>query len=386
MFFVTNRKRIYAIIGALAVVATVALGLWGLRFGIDFTGGTIVEVAYVGERPEQDVLERRIAELDMGGFSLRGSDADGYILRMRDVSEAEYTLVKGALSPEGVEMIEKRRATVGPVIGEELRNKALVAIAVVILLIILYVAFAFRNVRTEEEEKEDAPGVSSWTYGLVAIFVLAHDLLIPLGMFAILGNFLGAEVDVLIVMAFLTILGYSVNDTIVIFDRVRENLKQNENEDIKESFADTVGKSLTQTYARSINTSLTTLMVVTALLVFGGPTTTYFALTLVIGILAGTYSSLALAAPLLVTVEAHQHAKKHARAMAPVTPKTVSAPRPAQIDPKPTSPEVADKEPELVVTTSSTTAPSATEYQGVSQTKAGSSNKKKKKKRKNKKR
>ncbi len=390
MFFVQNRKRIFTIIGALAAVATIALALWGLRFGIEFTGGTIVEVAYVGERPEQALLERRIAELDFGGFSLRKSDQDGYILRMRDVTEAEYTLVRGALSPEGSEMIERRRATVGPVIGEELRNKALVAIAVVILLIILYVAFAFRNVRTEEEEKEDAPGVSSWTYGLIAIFVLAHDLLIPLGMFAILGNFLGAEVDVLIVMAFLTILGYSVNDTIVIFDRVRENLKKNEDESVEESFADTVGRSLSQTYARSINTSVTTLFVVTALLIFGGPTTTFFALTLAVGVFAGTYSSLALAAPLLVTVEAYQHEKKHAKAAAAtlVGEKKSATQKPVETTTPAVSPNESAKAPELVVTTSSTATPPPSQHQFTLEPQSGavSGKKKRKKKRKNKKR
>jgi preprotein translocase subunit SecF len=160
-----------------------------------------------------------------------------------------------------------------------------------------------------EEEGKEPEGISSWTYGLVAIFVLVHDLLIPLGVFAALGFFAGAEVDVLIVMALLTILGYSVNDTIVIFDRVRENLKHNEEEKLEEDYATTVGRSLTQTYARSINTSLTTLMVVLSLLLFGGSTTMYFALTLAAGVLAGTYSSIALAAPLLVTADDRRRRK-----------------------------------------------------------------------------
>jgi preprotein translocase subunit SecF len=313
MFFVTNRTLIYKLIGGLAVLAVAALAVWGLVFGIEFKGGTMVEVAYDGERPAKELLEERIAALDLGASSLRPSNEDGYILRTRDMSEEEYTRVREALTVEGSELIEKRRATVGPVIGEELKNKAFVAIAVVVLLIILYVAFAFRNVQTFDEEKEEdvGPGVSSWNYGLIAIFVLGHDLLIPLGLFAVLGQFMGAEVDVLIVMALLTILGYSVNDTIVIFDRVRENLLKNKENDEEEEFADTVGRSLSQTYARSINTSLTTLLVVLSLLFFGGPTTTFFALTLATGVLAGTYSSLALAAPLLVTVAERKAAKNN---------------------------------------------------------------------------
>ena len=296
-------------IGALVAVAVGSLIFLGLRFGIEFTGGTIVEVAYEETRPDQTVLEERLNQLELGAYSLRKADVDGYILRTRDLTEEEYSVVRDTLAVETSGLVEKRRATIGPVIGEELKNKAFAAIGVVIALIILYVAFAFRNVREdrEDENEQDTTGVSSWIYGLVAIFVLAHDLLIPLGAFSLLGYFVGAEVDVLIVMALLTILGYSVNDTIVIFDRVRENIKKNREEDVDEDFADTVGHSLTQTYARSINTSLTTLAVVISLLVLGGPTTMYFALTLAVGVLAGTYSSIALAAPLLVTVERHQH-------------------------------------------------------------------------------
>jgi len=308
MFFIHHRKLFYVLIGLLAATSLGALMVWGVTFGIDFTGGTLVEVSYPDGRPDKQILAQRLNPLDIGNYSLRPSGEEGYFLRTRGLDEAEYKQVREALSVPGTNLVEDRLTTVGPVIGEDLKNKAFVAIAVVVLLIILYVAFAFRNVRKGEDE--DAPGVSSWAYGFTSIFVLAHDLLIPLGMFAFLGKFAGAEVDVLIVMALLTILGYSVNDTIVIFDRVRENLKKNEEDRAVESFSKTVGRSLSQTYARSINTSFTTLLVVLALLVFGGSTTIYFALTLAAGIFAGTYSSLALAAPLLVTIEARQHQKR----------------------------------------------------------------------------
>ncbi len=300
-----------------------ALAIWGLRFGIEFTGGTIVEVRYEDARvmtPDKGAIEADLDQLGIGGYSLRQSGEDGYILRTRDITEEEFTPIKAALAQE-YSMIVERRATVGPIIGEELKNKAFVAIAVVAVLIILYVAFAFRNVRGMDDDGEPLAGVSSWSYGLIAIFVLLHDLLIPLGAFAILGQVAGAEVDVLIVMALLTILGYSVNDTIVIFDRVRENLLLNKEEKEEEVFSKTVGRALSQTYARSINTSVTTLFVVLSLLIFGGPTTMYFALTLAVGVFAGTYSSLALAAPLLVTVEARQAEKRAAEEEASKTSK-----------------------------------------------------------------
>ncbi len=308
MFFVNNRKIIYGIIGIIVSLSAGALFLWGLDYGIEFTGGTLIEFAYKDNVPDKAVLEKGLDNLDMGQYSLRTSGDDGYMLRTKDISEKEYDRVRDALTVDGSTLIEKRRATVGPTIGKELKNKAFVAIAVVVLLIILYVAFAFRNVRVSEDD-ENQEGVSSWMYGLIAIFVLAHDILVPLGMFAVLGHFFGAEVDVLIVMALLTILGYSVNDTIVIFDRVRENLIKNYEDGTVEDFEETVGKSLSQTYARSINTSFTTLLVILSLLIFGGPTTMYFALTLAVGVFAGTYSSVALAAPLLVTVEKWQKEK-----------------------------------------------------------------------------
>jgi len=314
MFFITHRKILYGVIGAFSACAVIALLVWKVVFGIEFTGGTIIEVAYEGPRPEKTVIEANLNALDLGQYSLRQSDEDGYMLRLRDVNETEYQKIKEALTVSDSQLIEKRRASIGPTIGEELKNKALMAIAIVVTLIVLFVAFAFRNVQ-DEDDIENGVGVSSWVYGLISIFVLAHDVLIPLGMFAILGHFMGAEVDVLIVTALLTILGYSVNDTIIIFDRVRENLKVNKEERVEESFEETVGKSLSQTYARSINTSLTTLFVVVALLVLGGPTTMYFALTLSVGIFAGTYSSLALAAPLLVTVEKRKREKHEEKAL-----------------------------------------------------------------------
>jgi preprotein translocase subunit SecF len=208
-------------------------------------------------------------------------------------------------------------------------------------MIILYVAFAFRAVsvrrgddeemvpqqltrqerrrsRREEAtagasagvEKRPTVGVSSWHYGIVAVITLFHDIIIPLGVFALLGQFMGVELDILFVMALLAILGYSVNDTIVVFDRVRENLRANAEREVEESFEEVVGHSLEQTYARSINTSLTTLFVLISLLFLAGASTTYFILALTIGVVAGVFSSIAFASPLLILIEKHLAAKK----------------------------------------------------------------------------
>jgi preprotein translocase subunit SecF len=181
--------------------------------------------------------------------------------------------------------------TVGPILGKELRDKAFFAIAVVVLIIIFFIAFAFRKV---------SKPVSSWKYGTIAIVVLVHDIMLPVGLFAIMGHFFGAEVDGLFVMALLAILGYSINDTIVVFDRIRENLKYNADSNTHEDFEFTVGKSLNQTYVRSFNTSLTTSLTLLALFFFGSESTHYFSLTLLAGVIAGTYSSIFLAAPMLV--------------------------------------------------------------------------------------
>jgi len=276
--------------------------LWGLQFGIDFTGGSITEVKYV-ERPEKSMVETELNTLKgLGVYSLRASGDANYILRTKDLEEAERLEVNNALSlGETLEMEVERFNSIGPIIGEELRNKAFFAIVVVMIAIIFFIAFTFRRV---------SKPVSSWKYGSIAIVALLHDIALPVGLFAILGRFFGAEVDVLFVMALLAILGYSVNDTIVVFDRVRENLRHNDETNIRENFDITVGHSLNQTFVRSINTSITTALVLIFLFIMGGETTKWFALTLLSGVIAGTYSSIFLATPLLVWVNERREDKK----------------------------------------------------------------------------
>lgn len=294
MLVVTYKKIFFAIAGITTAFSIGSIAVFGLTFGIDFTGGALTEVTYPDGRPDKAAVEERLQALALGGFSLRETGNDGYILKSRDLSEGERQAVVEALSRGGeVALVEERFNSIGPVIGQELRNKAFIAIGVMVIAIIFFVAFVFRHV---------SETVSSWKYGLIAIVALLHDIIIPVGVFALLGHLFAAEIDVLFVMALLAILGYSVNDTIVVFDRVRENVRLNKEAERAEDFELTVGKSLNQTYMRSLNTSLTTLFVVLMLFFLGAPATQNFALVLLAGVVAGTYSSIFLATPLLVVV------------------------------------------------------------------------------------
>ena len=190
---------------------------------------------------------------------------------------------------------------IGPTIGAELRSKAFLSIGLVMLCILLFIAFAFRKVSRP---------ISSWVYGGVALVTLVHDIIIPVGFFAILGHFTGAAVDTLFVTALLTVLGFSIHDTIVVFDRVRENLRLNHEKGRKEGFAETAGRALSQTITRSINTTLTVVITLLVLYLVGPASTQTFALTLLVGIIAGTYSSIFLATPLLVTIEQYRANRK----------------------------------------------------------------------------
>ncbi len=291
MFVVTYRKIFFILSGLLVATAIGSIAFFGLNFGIEFTGGEIAEIRY-DVRPEKAQVETQLNGLNLGTYSLRAAGDNQFILRTKPLSEDSRSAVLGLLVENGGTI--ERFNSVGPTIGEELRNKAWIAMLAVMFAIIIFIAIAFRKV---------SEPVRSWKYGVIAIIALIHDVIVPTGVFAAIGYFLGAEVDVLFVMALLAILGYSVNDTIVVFDRVRENLSMNEENNRKEDFELTVGKSLNQTYARSINTSITTLIVLLALFFIGAEVTQDFALVLITGVLAGTFSSLFIATPLLVTVQ-----------------------------------------------------------------------------------
>lgn len=280
----------------LSVLALGAIGLWGLKPGIDLSGGTLMQVAYDGALPAVAQVQTVAKPLNLGEVRVQPSGTKAYTIRVRALTETEHLALGQALATLG-NVHEQQYTSVGPIIGTELLHKGLLALALVTICIILFIAFAFRAV---------SKPVASWKYGVVAIITLAHDVLIPTGVFALLGYLNGAEVDSLFIVGLLTILGISINDTIVVFDRIRENLALNEQHHKRESFDEVVGRSIMQTLARSINTSLTVVIVLAALAILGPTTTQDFALTLIIGMVAGTYSSIFLAAPLLVFWEKRQ--------------------------------------------------------------------------------
>ena len=292
MYIVRNRTLFFAITGILLAIAIGAIAIFGLPLSIDFKGGSIVEVSYTDARPELSALTADVDQLALGEVSLRASGTNGVTLRSRTLTPEEHTSVLAALSENGAaQLTELRFNSIGPSLGAELGLKSLYALLAVIAAIMLYIAWAFRRV---------SKPVSSWVYGFIVVIILVHDVIVPAGFYAILCHFTGAQVDSLFVVALLAILGYSVNDTIVIFDRVREHLNMNAQNSVKEPFDLTVGKSVTETLGRSINTSLTVVLALLALAFIGSEATVNFAWVLLVGVVAGTYSSILLAAPLLV--------------------------------------------------------------------------------------
>lgn len=298
MWIINNRKIFYAISGILVLASIVSVIIWGLKPGIDFSGGTLINISYLSDRPSQKSVIEALSSIDRN-VSVRPSGDTDFIIRMKTINEDEHATIKEALNFDNkLQFTEKTFDSVGPVLGEEAMRKAYWSIILVILGIVLYITFAFRKV---------SEPVSSWKYGLIVVASLMHDVIIPIGVFSVLGHFFGYEVDTLFITALLVILGFSVHDTIVVFDRVRENLK---NATSNKSFATIVGSSISQTFTRSINTSLTTLIALIVLYFVGGATTQHFTLALIIGIAFGTYSSIFIASPLLLTIDGWKRAKK----------------------------------------------------------------------------
>jgi len=302
MFIVNNRKIFYIISGLLILASLVSLGIWGLNLGIDFKGGSLLEVEYPDGRPDVEQIKSKIAPLSLGDYSVRPTGDKGYIFRMKSLTEEERVSVMKAISPDdNKKIVQNRFDSIGPLLGKEAVNKSFVSVILVILCIVLFITFAFRKV---------SEPVSSWKYGIIAVLALLHDVIVPIGVFSILGHFHGVEIDTLFVTALLVILGFSIHDTIVVFDRVRENLRTSHDYRTKMPFSEIVGKSINETFVRSINTSLTTLLALIVLYFVGGEPTRYFSLALIVGIITGTYSSIFLGSPLLVTVEKWQNRKK----------------------------------------------------------------------------
>jgi preprotein translocase subunit SecF len=303
MQIIKYRKIFFALSAILVAGSFLAVFLFGFNFGIDFKGGTIYEVSYIYGRPDLSGTQSRLDALGLGTYMLTPSGETNYILKTRDITPDEKTAVTRALTDSAqYPASEIRFTSVGPSVGNNLKNKAEVAIAAVVICIVLFITFAFRKV---------SHPVASWKYGLATVIALAHDIIIPTGVFLAWIHFHGGETDLLFVTALLAILGYSVHDTIVVFDRVRENLRLNQSAQTrsKETFAETVGHSISQTFGRSINTSLTIFLTLLALYFIGGASTKDFAFVLLVGVVVGTYSSIFVASPLLVTMEKMQGKK-----------------------------------------------------------------------------
>ncbi len=306
---IQNRKIYFIISGLLCLISILSLAFWGLRLAIDFTGGTLMEIEFTQKRPENQQIEKAIKDLNLGSINIRESGEKSIILRMKTIDEKQHQEILKRLSGLRIQKADKEKTkakevatltelrfeSIGPIIGQELKRKTLWAISLVVIAIIFYVAWAFRKV----SKISYISGVASWKYGLGAIIALIHDILIVTGIFSILGRFANIEIDILFITALLTILGYSVNDTIVVYDRIRENLMRLSHQD----FETVVNQSINETIVRSLNTSLTTLLVLLAVFFFGGVTIKYFVLALIFGIVLGTYSSIFIASPLLVAWE-----------------------------------------------------------------------------------
>jgi preprotein translocase subunit SecF len=287
--FIIKYKKIFLLSGlVLVLLASLFIGVKGLTPSIEFTGGSLTQVAYPEGRPELPIIETRTEDAGFESFVIQPVNENEVMVRTKDLVEEERVALLEALNIDGT-MEEVSFTSVGPSIGKELQTKATVAIIVVSIVMILFIAYTFREV---------AKPVSSWKYGFVAIVTLVHDVALATGMFVLLGG----EMDALFVVALLTILGLSINDTIVIFDRIRENIRINMANNNQTPFGQVVGKSLEQSYTRSINTSVATIIVLLALVFFGPESTKMFALTLTFGMFFGTYSSIFLASPLLVQI------------------------------------------------------------------------------------
>lgn len=294
MFIIKNKKIFVTISIILVSLSIFSITYFGLNFGIDFKGGSLLEVEYQdGVRKEQSTLEESLKSLGVGSVLIQPMGDYGYSIKARDIKDNEKNLILEAIGPNVKEIGFN---SIGPSVGAELVRKSIISFILVSFGIILWIAYSFRKV---------SKVVSSWKYGIIAVIALIHDVLIATGVFSLVSHFSKGEVDTLFVVAILTVLGLSVSDTIVIFDRIRENLRISQNK----TFEEIIGKSIKQIYPRSIATSLTVIVALVSLVIFGPNSTKMFAITLTVGMFFGTYSSIFLASPLLIIMKDLQEKK-----------------------------------------------------------------------------
>ena len=273
----------------LTIAAIICVSVYGLRLGADFKGGSVLELDFSTMRPDIGNVKMIIESTSStAGISLNPAGEKGLIIRMNEIDEPAHQKIVSAIKEKHPDAVEKRFDSIGPAIGRELKNKSIQAIIVLLIAIVIYISIVFRMMKRV---------LSPWAMGVAAIVALLHDLIIPIGVFALLGHYLDVEIGAVFLAAALTILGYSVSDTVVVFDRVRENVLRMGS---KEPFGVLVHKSVMQTLSRSINTSMTTTLALLAVYFFGGESVKYFALAMIIGIVCGSYSSIFVASPILM--------------------------------------------------------------------------------------
>jgi len=280
-------KNIFIALTLLMVAASVgAIAVYGLKPGIEFTGGSVLEIEYKDVRPANDAIRAKIAEAGVKEINIYTTGDKGLTVRTENLNSETHGKLLEKLQATG-QYEEKTFEAIGPVVGKELTQKMSMLVFVSLVAMLIYIAVAFRNV----------PGpVSSWQYGVASFLILVHDVLVPLGVFAALGNIAGVQITIPIITALLIVVGYAINNVIVVYDRIRENLLR----DHKTDFAEISNRAINQTLSRQINTSLATLLPVFAIYFWGGASLKYFALALILGIATGTYSSVFLASQLLL--------------------------------------------------------------------------------------
>ena len=283
--FLKYKKIYYIFSGALTISSLVFLLVFGLKFGIDFLGGSILEVSFE-KRPESQIIEAKLKDLNLGEVVVQPIGEKGIILRSKVVNDETRHQIISLLNEISI-VKDSSSDIANPSITKEIRQKTITLIVASLVALLVYIAIAFRKVSFP---------VSSWQYGVISILTLSFDVLITIGSLSLLGKFYNVQFSIPIITALLTILGYTINDKVIVFDRVRENLLR----DRGDNFEDLVNHSLNETLGRSLSTGTCALLVLFFIFLFGGETLKYFSLTLIIGILAGTYSSLLLAAPILV--------------------------------------------------------------------------------------
>lgn len=269
------------------ILSIIAIAVFGLRLGIDYKGGTVIE--FTSSNPDKfNIVDTILKNKYETGYQIKEGGNNSIVLRLPVQTPDEHVQFTASVKETISDYTEISYDTVGPTISKDLTNKSVLAVILASIGIIIYIAYAFRKVPRP---------LSSWKFGLSAVIAIIHDLLITTGAVAVIGHFVPwMEVDALFVTALLTIMGFSVHDTIVVYDRLRENFIKNPHQDIEL----TTEESVNQTLARSVNTSMTVIIVLLALFLLGGSSVKHFVLTLIIGIFFGTYSSIFVAAAIVV--------------------------------------------------------------------------------------